>query len=116
MPHIKIFGLEKAKVKVLSADLTEKLAQAIGCPQDWIYFSCLGDGDIFASGKPLKDRVFVEIQWFDRGLSVKQNIVNILTDGILQDKGKLSKIQSVNFVFVTTSDGDFYITNKEKSV
>lgn len=112
MPHIKIYGLEKAKVKALSADLTDKLAQAIGCPSDWIYFSCLGEGDIFTSGKPLKDRVFVEVQWFNRGANVKSNIVNIISEGILQDKGKLSKIQSVNFVFVTTSDGDFYVTNK----
>lgn len=114
MPHIKIFGLEKAKVKVLSADLTLKLAQAMACPQDWIYFSCLGEGELYTSGKPLKDRVFVEVQWFDRGINVKQNIVNIISDGILQDKGRLSKMQSVNFVFVTTKDDDFYATNKAK--
>lgn len=114
MPNFKVTGLNTETVKKLSFDLSESLSKIIDCPVDWITFS-MGATDencIFCNGQLLKDTIFVYVEWFDRGLDIKNKVAEIINNGIFDlNKGKskeIETIETVDIIFVNLEKGDYY--------
>lgn len=82
MPNIKTTGFMTAEVQMLSKMATEELAKAIDCPADWITFIAeTTDRDvIFCNGDVVRDTIFMQVEWFDRGQEVKTLVAKILSD------------------------------------
>ncbi len=111
MPNIRFSGIDIPRVKKLSEILSESLAKAIDCPIDWITFSigAMGDGNLFCNGKLLGDTVFVHVEWFNRGLDVKDAVAKIITDSVLDTKRfKFAEIKTVNIIFVDIEKSNYY--------
>ncbi len=111
MPHIRINGLDIPKVKQLSKDLSENLAEVVECPIDWISFSvgAAGEGSVFCNGELAKDTVFAYVEWFDRGLDAKNAVAKIITDSILgSGKAEFSEVETVDVIFIDLDKSNYY--------
>ena len=65
MPQITVKGLTEAQMKKLSTPLMRDLAEAIGCPEDWLIFE-LAESRFYAGGEQVPGFPIVEVAWFDR--------------------------------------------------
>ncbi len=107
MPHIDINGLNKEQVRGLSAEISADLSKVIDCPPDWITFSV--SSEIFSNGSLVNDTVIIHVEWFDRGREVKDMVVKILTDAVLQStRAEFAEIETVDIIFVDLDKSNYY--------
>lgn len=77
MPQITVKGLTDAQMKEISTPLVQQLAQAIGCPEDWLILE-LVPTTFYSEGKQAAGFPIVEVSWFDRPDEVRQQVAQIL--------------------------------------
>ena len=79
MPHIRIRGIERAKVKELTIGLSEELGTIAECPADWFTFEHI-ETSFFYDGKDDEGLVFIEVLWFDRDSEARDKIAALFTE------------------------------------
>ncbi|MFC5530909.1 DUF1904 family protein [Cohnella yongneupensis] len=72
MPHLLIRGVDPDRLATVSEALVAELADICVCPPDHILLECLHTTAVFA-GKRVASYPFVEVNWFDRGLAVRDS-------------------------------------------
>jgi hypothetical protein len=70
MPHLLIRGIPPEQIRSISKPLIAELACLCQCPPDHILLECLHTTAIF-EGEIVPSYPFVEVNWFDRGQSVR---------------------------------------------
>ena len=65
MPQITVKGLTDKQMRAISTPLIPKLAEAIGCPEDWLILE-LAHSSFYAGGEQVPGFPIVEVSWFDR--------------------------------------------------
>ncbi|MCD9024887.1 DUF1904 family protein [Cohnella silvisoli] len=70
MPHLLIRGVSPHQIRVISKALVAELAGLCQCPADHILLECLNTSAVF-DGEIVPSYPFVEVNWFDRGQSVR---------------------------------------------
>lgn len=78
MPQLKIRGIEADKIKEVSKELVDELAEIVGCPRDYFTIECINTTSIF-DGEIVKAYPFIEIVWFDRGQETQDNVARVIT-------------------------------------
>ena len=63
MPQITIKGLTDKQMRAISTPLIPKLAEAIGCPEDWLILE-LAHSSFYAGGEQVPGFPIVEVSWF----------------------------------------------------
>ena len=71
MPQITIKGLTDKQMRAISTPLIPKLAEAIGCPEDWLILE-LAHSSFYAGGEQVPGFPIVEVSWFDRTDEVRE--------------------------------------------
>ena len=89
MPQITVKGLTEAQMKKLSTPLMHDLAEAIGCPEDWLIFE-LAESRFYAGGEQVPGFPIVEVAWFDRPDEVRERVVALIRDAVL---GPISRMR-----------------------
>lgn len=80
MPQITIKGLTDKQMRAISTPLIPKLAEAIGCPEDWLILE-LAHSSFYAGGEQVPGFPIVEVSWFDRTDEVREaRVAEILRD------------------------------------
>ncbi|MDF2569499.1 MAG: hypothetical protein K0R55_1103 [Sporomusa sp.] len=73
MPQLIIKGMELEKIKKVSTPLIDELQEILGCPRD--YFTIEAVSSIFImDGQPQQINPFVQVNWFDRGQDVQDQV------------------------------------------
>ena len=102
MPHIRIRGMERAKVKELTIGLSEELGTIAECPADWFTFEHI-ETSFFYDGKDDEGLVFIEVLWFDRDSEARDKIAALFTE-----KGKKITDKIVTIVFNPLIENMYY--------
>ncbi len=114
MPNIKATGFTALEVQKISKLSTEKLAKAVGCPLDWITFiaETTEKEVMFSNGEVVRDTVFLQVEWFDRGQEMKDLVAKILTDVIMElsrcDRAENEGIETIDIFFVDMEKTNYY--------
>lgn len=82
MPHIRISGMERQQVMHMSEALVDQLAEVVGCPRDHFTIELLPTEFIFDDKMDANRYPFVDVQWFDRGQQVQDEVAVIVTDAV----------------------------------
>ena len=82
MPQITIKGLNDKQMRAISTPLIPKLAEAIGCPEDWLILE-LAHSSFYAGGEQVPGFPIVEVSWFDRTDEVRERVAEILRDTVM---------------------------------
>ena len=102
MPQITVKGLTEAQMKKLSTPLMRDLAEAIGCPEDWLIFE-LAESRFYAGGEQVPGFPIVEVAWFDRPDEVRERVAARIRDAVLGEGYPL-----VQVIFTTLTPDRFY--------
>lgn len=102
MPQITVKGLTGAQMKKLSTPLMHDLAEAIGCPEDWLIFE-LAESRFYAGGEQVPGFPIVEVAWFDRPDEVRERVAALIRDAVLGEGYPL-----VQVIFTTLTPDRFY--------
>ncbi|WP_306220638.1 DUF1904 family protein [Cohnella sp. WQ 127256] len=70
MPHLLIRGVSPEQIRIISKPLVADLAVLCQCPPDHILLECLHTTACF-DGEAVPSYPFVEVNWFERGQSVR---------------------------------------------
>ncbi len=73
MPQLIIKGMELEKIKGISKPLVDELQEIIGCPRDYFTIEAVNSGFIM-DGQQTEISPFVQINWFDRGQEVQDQV------------------------------------------
>ena len=79
MPHIRVRGAEKEKVRDFTAGLADELVIIAECPADWFTFEYV-ETTFFFDGKEDDGLVFIEVLWFDRDSEARDKIAALFTE------------------------------------
>ncbi len=82
MPHIRFRGITEEHSAVLSQRLSEGLSDRVGVPVDHFTYEHVATRFYF-DGQEGGAYPFVEVFWFDRGQSVKDEVAKFITETIL---------------------------------
>ncbi len=86
MPHLVIKNVKKDEFTTQVKDLSKKLTEIIGCPEDWITISYAGETLTYIAGEDMTDEnVFVEVKWFDRPQEMKIVVQKIINDAFAKE-------------------------------
>lgn len=103
MPHIRIRSLEKHLVEKLSLTLTSELAEALSTSEDNFTIE-LVSSEFFIEGKAILSYPFVEVLWFDRPQSIKDQCAKIITNQIR----RLTNAEDIVVVFRNLNKESYY--------
>ncbi len=98
MPQVIFKNVQKQHVQEISVKLPLKLEQVSEIPKDWFTVEHL-DISLFENGQCSNGYPIVQINWFDRGLEVKDKIAEVIFQ-TLKEKGY--------------SDSELFFINLEK--
>lgn len=107
MPQITIKGLTDKQMRAISTPLIPKLAEAIGCPEDWLILE-LAHSSFYAGGEQVPGFPIVEVSWFDRTDEVRERVAEILRDTVIGEGYPL-----VQVIFTTLYQERFYEYEQE---
>lgn len=79
MPQLTFRGIESPQVAQATLELAPRLAAAMACPEDYFTFDCLNIQS-FSGGKAISTAPFIEILWFDRGKTVRDEAAKIINE------------------------------------
>ena len=82
MPQITIKGLTDQQMRRISTPLFTELAEAIGCPEDWLILE-LSHSTFYGKGEPVPGFPIAVVSWFDRPEKVRQRVAEILRARIM---------------------------------
>jgi len=103
MPHIRFRKIEAEHVKTMSGTLLKPLADTIKCDMDWLTFEHINSSN-YCQGKSHVGNPFVEILWFEREKSVKDQVAHLLT----QEIKKLTHSKEITVVFIPLQEVNYY--------
>lgn len=102
MPQITVKGFTDQQMKTISIPLAQKLSAVIGCPEDWLIFE-LVPSTFYAGGQQAAGFPIIEVSWFDRPDSVREEVAGILRDTAFELGYTL-----VQVIFTTLQPDRFY--------
>lgn len=108
MPSIRVSNLSRERIKTLSKELTQPLADVIGCPKDWLSFG-VRDEVLYCDGEQMAQDVIVYVEWFDRPKETKDKVAVLITkalSGTLSEAGAV--ISCVTVLFTVLDSQNFY--------
>ncbi len=86
MPHLVFKNVEKEVFVSKAEEFTKKATEVIGCPEDWITLTYVGDTLTFCECKEMTDsNMFVEVNWFDRPQEIKDNLSMLIHNTFKKD-------------------------------
>lgn len=86
MPHLTIRNVEKKEITSSVKELSRKLTEIVGCPEDWITISYIENSYTYIAGEDMTNQnVFVEIKWFERPQDVKIKVQKLVNDTFAKD-------------------------------
>lgn len=98
MPHVTIRNVEKKEVIANVKELSKKLTEIIGCPEEWITISYIENTLTYIAGENLTDdNVFVEIKLFERPEEVKFEVQKVISDTFKKEGRDIM----INYVILT---------------
>lgn len=102
MPQITVKGLTEQQMKEISTPLVQKLAEAIGCPEDWLILERC-PSVFYAQGRQVSDLAIFEVSWFDRPDEVREQVAEII-----RDTAQALQYPLVQVIFTTLYQERFY--------
>ncbi len=91
MPQITIKGVTDAQMKKMSTPLIQQLAQAIGCPEDWLILE-LARSSFYSAGESVPGFPIVVVSWYDRPAEVRQQVAEIIRSQIMGEGYNLVQV------------------------
>lgn len=108
MPSIRFSNLSSERVQSLSKELTQPLAEVIGCPKDHLSFG-VRDEVLYRDGILIGQDVVVYVEWFDRAKEIKAGVASIIDNALLGTPGETGEeITSVVVLFSALEPDNFY--------
>ncbi|WP_373232494.1 DUF1904 family protein [Cohnella sp.] len=77
MPHLIIRGVSSESIRKISKQLIFDIASLCQCPQDHIILECLHTS-AFYDGEQVSSYPFIEVNWFDRGQEVQDQVASCM--------------------------------------
>ncbi|MFC5406993.1 DUF1904 family protein [Cohnella soli] len=77
MPHLLIRGVSHEGIRSVSRALVAELANICECPEDYFVLEALHTTAFFG-GEAVDSYPFVEVNWFDRGLAVRDAVASCI--------------------------------------
>lgn len=102
MPQIIVKGLDDAQMCALSTPLLDRLADAIGCPADWLVLE-QNHATFYGRGEKTPGFPIVEVQWYDRPAEVQEAVAQIIKEELFALGFTL-----VQVIFVRLAEEIFY--------
>jgi len=81
MPHIMIKGIESDEVKKISKAMLDELESIVGCPKEYFTLE-VQDSKFIVDGEIIKKDPFIQINWFDRGQEIQDQVAVAITKHI----------------------------------
>lgn len=78
MPQIRIRGVKKEDIKIISKEMVDNLERIIGCPRDYFTIEVL-NSTFIQDGEETDGYPFVEVAWFDRGQEIQDKVAEEIT-------------------------------------
>ncbi len=98
MPHLMIRNIKKDDFTAKVKDLSKKLTEVIGCPEDWITISYVENTLTYVAGEDkTNENVFIEIKWFERTKEMQDAVAKICDDTFKEEGRDIM----INFVILT---------------
>ncbi|QJD84421.1 DUF1904 family protein [Cohnella herbarum] len=110
MPHLLIRGVSPEQIRSISKPLVAELASHCQCPPDHILLECLHTTACY-DGEIVPSYPFVEINWFERGQSVRDQAAECI-DRHVRSLG----IAEVEVAFRTYEANSYYANGIKLSV
>lgn len=85
MPFLKFHCVDKSRLAAVSARMTDRIVEVVGCPREHIVLELI-HSDYIADGVTQSGWPFVEVAWFERPLEQQDAVAEIIT-GMLKDAG-----------------------------
>ncbi|WP_345197622.1 DUF1904 domain-containing protein [Kistimonas scapharcae] len=104
MPHVRIRGVQKNQVMMISTELVDSLSELVGCPRDHFTLEHIPSTFIF-EGQEDAGYPFVEMHWFNRGPEVQDKVAASLTQMIRQ---VTSETTDIAIIFHQLIEQDYY--------
>jgi hypothetical protein len=83
MPQIVIKGMKKEEVQKISKKLIDELYPIVQCPREYFTIEFVDDTFIM-DGDVVKSNLFIQINWFDRGQEVQDEVAAAITKNIYE--------------------------------
>ena len=85
MPQLMIKGVKRERMPLLVKDTRARLAEIIGCPEDWLTYEWQPSVFFGSEGEEPFIPV-IQVWWFDRARQTRDRVAGYL-DGYLREKG-----------------------------
>ncbi len=103
MPHLVIRNVKKEDFTSKVKDLSKKLTEIIGCPEDWITISYVENTLTYIAGEDMTDEnVFVEVKWFERPQEMKDVVQKVINDTFAKEG------RDIMIIFSTLTKENYY--------
>lgn len=83
MPQLTFRGFTPSQVAQASLHLAPRLAAVLNCPEDYFTFDCL-QVQSFSEGESVPTYPFIEVLWFDRGKTVRDEAAMVINLVLLE--------------------------------
>ena len=104
MPHVRIRGVQKNQIMMISSELVDSLSELVGCPRDHFTVEHVPSTFII-NGKEDAGYPFIEMHWFDRGPEVQDKVAASMTQLIRRVSDQAADIA---VVFHKLVERDYY--------
>ncbi len=96
MPHLVIRNVKKDDFTSKVKELSRKITEIVGCPEDWITISYVENTLTYVAGEDMtEENVFVEVKWFDRPQEMKIEVQKVINDTFAKDGRDIMIIFSI---------------------
>lgn len=104
MPHLIFKGINKEKMVDISNILPKKLSPLFGgVPDNWFFLEHI-DVKYYYQGVELENFPIVQINWYDKGPQVKEEVVSAINE-VLEKLG----YKSVKMFFINLDSNSFFV-------
>ena len=104
MPHVRIRGVQKNQVMMISKELIDSLSELVSCPRDHFTLEHI-TSTFIVDGTEDAGYPFIEMHWFDRGPEIQDKVATSLTQMI---RRVTSDTTDIAVVFHKLIERDYY--------
>lgn len=101
MPMLKIRGIEEREVLEISEELIDELEEIIECPRDYFTIELIKSTYVM-DGKVVNAPSIVEVEWFNRGQDVQNEVAKIITKYLRNNR------ECLDVIFTNLSTNNYY--------
>ena len=81
MPHLRFRGADLASIQVVASAILDQMEAVVKAPRDWFTLEVVGSTYVFDGNEGARG-VMVEYFWFDRGVSVRDQVAEAITTSL----------------------------------